>query len=114
MNNEITPSTPSAPPPPSIPPTATPVSNTKALVSLVLGILSLVCCGFFAGLPAVFLGRSELKAIDQGRAPESNRNLAKLGFIFGLIGTILSLIAITVYAVIFGFALIQGTGPRTF
>jgi hypothetical protein len=114
MNNETPTTTPPPINPTPLPPQLPASPNTRALVSLVLGILSLVCCGLFSGLPAVFLGRSELKAIDQGRAPESNRNLAKLGFILGLVGTILSLAAFTVYFIIFGFALMQGTGPKTF
>ena len=89
--------------------------NTKAIITLVLGILSLICCGFLAGIPAIFVGRSELKAIDEGRSPESNRTLAKVGFILGIVGTILSALATLAYVGIIIFAIIAGnTTPSSF
>jgi small-conductance mechanosensitive channel len=102
--------------PPAGPPGAK-TDNTKAIVTLVLGILSIVCCGFFAGIPAIFLGRSELKAIDEGRSLEQNRNLAKIGFILGIVGTILSILATLAYIGIIVLAIITGhqtSGPETF
>jgi small-conductance mechanosensitive channel len=104
-------------PTPAAPP-GTKSENTKAIVTLVLGILSIVCCGFFAGIPAIFLGRSELKAIDEGRSSEQNRNLAKIGFILGIVGTILSILATLAYIGIIVLAIITGqstgSGPETF
>lgn len=89
--------------------------NTKAIVTLVLGILSLICCGFFTGIPAIFVGKSELKAIDEGRSPETNRSLAKVGFILGIIGTILSCLGALAYGAIIAIAIITGTpSPSSF
>jgi small-conductance mechanosensitive channel len=91
--------------------------NTKAIVTLVLGILSIICCGFLAGIPAIFLGRAELKAIDEGRSPEQNRNLAKIGYILGIVGTILSILATLAYIGIIVLAIITGNqtgGAETF
>jgi small-conductance mechanosensitive channel len=109
---------PTAPVTPAAPPPGTKSDNTKAIVTLVLGILSIVCCGFFAGIPAIFLGRSELKAIDEGRSQEQNRNLAKIGFILGIVGTILSILATLAYIGIIVLAIITGQstggGPETF
>jgi hypothetical protein len=91
MDNSMIPPVPSSAqtviPPPASPP-ASPTS-TSAIMALVLGILSLACCGFFTGIPAIFLGRSELKAIEEGRNSESNRALAKIGMILGIIGTVI-------------------------
>ncbi len=112
-------------PPPSNPqptasapaaPGAKPQSNSKAVISLVLGILSLLCCGFFAGIPAIIVGRSEVKAIDEGRADPTNRNLAQIGWILGLVGTILSAIGALVYIGIIAMAIMQGKAmhPSTF
>lgn len=110
--SHATPVAPTSPPPGSKP------ENTKAIVTLVLGILSIVCCGFFAGIPAIFLGRAELKAIDEGRSPEQNRTLAKVGFILGIVGTILSILATLAYIGIIVLAIITGQsttgGPETF
>ncbi|KAB2842341.1 DUF4190 domain-containing protein, partial [bacterium] len=93
-----------------------PKNNTKAIMALVLGILSLLCCGFFAGIPAIIVGRSEVKAIDEGRGDPANRNLAQIGWILGLVGTILSAIGALVYIAIFAFAIMQGKAmnPSTF
>ncbi len=101
----------------TVPPSTTPPTSTssKALVSLILGILSLVCFGFLAGIPAIILGRMELKAIDQGLSPESNRNMAKIGYILGLIGTILTCLASLAYVVIIVIAVVSsGNMPKTF
>lgn len=111
------------PPPPTTPaqpvtpanPAGAGQNNSKAIIALVLGILSLACCGFFAGIPAIFVGRSELKAIDEGRSPESNRTLAKVGFILGIVGTVLSLLGTLAYVGIIIFAIISGNpSPSTF
>lgn len=87
---------------------ATSPDNTKSIISLVLGVLSLVCCGFFSGIPAIFVARSELKAVNEGRSHESNRTLSKIGLILGIIGTVLSLLGFLIYAVIFLGAFIFG------
>ena len=105
-------SVPTTPPPPPPPGTAQGASG-KAVAALVLGIMSLVCLGFLAGIPAIILGKMELKAIDQGQSPESNRNLAKIGFILGLIGTILTCLVSLAYVGIIVFAIMtSGSMPQ--
>lgn len=101
-----TPTAPNSSPTPTTP--ASKGENTKAIIALVLGILSLICCGFFTGIPAIFVGRSELKAIDQGLSPEGNRTLAKVGFILGIVGTILSLLGTLAYIGIIVVAIMSG------
>ncbi len=61
--------------------------NSLGVWSLVLGILSLVCCGLIAGIPAIILGNNSKKAEAEGRA--TNGNLGNIGFILGIIGTVL-------------------------
>jgi len=102
------PQTPASPPP--TPPTQGPgVDNTKAIVTLVLGILSIVlCCGPFTGVPAIFLGRSELRAIDEGRSSEANRGLAKVGYILGIVGTIMVTLAGLAYLAFIIFIISAG------
>ncbi len=95
---------PVAPPPP---PMAGQSSSGKAVAALILGILSLVCFGFLAGIPAIILGRMELKAIDQGLSPESNRTLAKVGYILGIVGTILTCLGLLAYIAIIVIAVIS-------
>ncbi|MDO8520233.1 MAG: DUF4190 domain-containing protein [Deltaproteobacteria bacterium] len=92
-------------PPPPITPSP---SSTSSIVALILGILSLTCCGFFTGIPAIFMGRSEMKAADQGKIAASNRTLAKVGMVLGIIGTALSLGGLILYAVLIAMGISAG------
>ena len=80
-------------------PGAAPVNTQKATWALVLGILSLVCCGFFTGIPAIIMGRNakaELEAAGQ------SGSTANIGMILGIIGTALSVLG-------FLFAIVTGS-----
>ena len=72
------------------------------MFSLILGILSLVCCGPFSGIPGAILGKMEMDAIKQGRSPESNMGMAKAGFWISIVGTALSILGF-ILAILFGF-----------
>ena len=90
-------------PPPGAPASAkSGGSSNKAVFSLVLGILSFVCCGPFTGIPGAILGKMEMDAIKQGRAPESNLGMAKAGFWISIAGTVLSILFF-ILALMFGF-----------
>jgi hypothetical protein len=72
-------------------------SSTQATTALVLGILSLVCCGIL-GPFAWYLGSQELKAIAAGSSPAAGEGLAKIGMILGILGTVyLCLIVLWVF-----------------
>ena len=73
--------------------------NAKALWSMILGILSLVCCGLFTGIPAIILGHMGKKEIDLAPG-QTGRGMAQAGFIMGIIGTVLSVVGFVIYAVI--------------
>lgn len=66
------------------------VDDTFGAWALVFGIVSLSCCGLFAGIPAILLGRMSMKARRNGLV--TNANLGRIGFIFGIIGTCLWII----------------------
>lgn len=68
--------------------------HPRGTTILVLGILSLVCCGLFTGIPAIVMGNSALKEIDAAPGRYSNRGSVKAGFICGIIGTALSAVGI--------------------
>ncbi|HLN76492.1 MAG TPA: DUF4190 domain-containing protein [Nocardioidaceae bacterium] len=97
------------PPPPPPPPGMggyPPQSNQKALWSMILGILSIVTCGIFAGIPAIILGGSARKEIAGSGGMQSGEGMAKAGVILGWIS-----VAITVLVIIFvviGTATSQG------
>lgn len=78
-------------------------TTTNTILALVFGILSLLCCGFFTGIPAIILGYSELKGIKEGRIAESNRIMAMIGMILGIVGTILGIIGSLFYVIGFAF-----------
>jgi hypothetical protein len=77
--------------------------QSQATTILVLGILSIVCCGLL-GIAAWIMGNNELKAIDEGRRPPENRGSANAGRICGIVGVALSAIGI-----IFGILAIAGS-----
>jgi hypothetical protein len=94
------PQPPTTPPPPPggygapPPPPAAGVPDGQAqksslpTISLVLGILSLVCLGFLAGIPAIitgFMGRKKAKMTGEGAG------MSLAGIITGAIGTVLSI-----------------------
>lgn len=80
----------------------------RGVLILVLGILSLVGCGFFTGIPAWIMGKGDLGRIDAGQVDPSGRSLTQVGMILGIIGTVFGLLGCIVYA-IFGL-LMAGAG----
>lgn len=89
-------------------------TSTKSIMALILGILSLVCCGFFAGIPAIILGKSEIKLIDEGKITENNRTIAKVGLILGIVGTVLSALGFLFYVVVIALGLSAGMMQHRF
>jgi hypothetical protein len=94
MSEIVPPPPPPPPPPPAVPPppgSFGPAGNTSknklGVWALVLGIVSILCCGLLAGIPAIILGLNSKKAQAQGLA--TNGNLGNVGFILGIIGSVL-------------------------
>ena len=79
--------------PPGPPPQSVAPNSSKATTSLVLGICSLVVCGFFLGIPAMIIGRQAKREIEESQGRLGGEGLATAGFITGLIGTIWSALA---------------------
>lgn len=69
-------------------------ASAKSIIAFVLGVLSILMLGFVAGVPAMILARHEEDKIRNGNSPLAGEMLAKLGFWLGLMGTILSGLAI--------------------
>ncbi len=81
-------------------------SNTPAVVSLVLGILSIpVACfygvGILFGIAAIVLSRMATKKVKAGQAGQGG--LAKAGLITGIVGIVVSVVVLALLAVGIGF-----------
>ena len=66
--------------------------DSKATTVLVLGILSIVLCGFLSGVPAWIIGSTELKNIKIGITDPSDKVIAQTGVVLGIIGTLFSVL----------------------
>jgi hypothetical protein len=73
-------------------------SNKKAIWSMVLGILGLLCCGFFTGIPAIILGRQGQSEIDASGGAQGGRGMATAGFVLGIIACVWGVVSIILYA----------------
>ena len=79
---------------------AAPPGNQKALISLILGIASLVCCGLIAGIPAAILGNMAKNEIAASGGTQGGAGMAQAGFILGIIGSIIWLLFGILYFVL--------------
>ena len=66
----------------------------RGTLILVLGILSLVMCGFFTGIPAWIMGRNDLRKIKDGLMDPEGEATTKGGMICGIICCVISLLSI--------------------
>lgn len=65
-------------------------TNQKAVWALVLGILSIICCGIFAGIPAIVLGNMAKNEVATTGQP--GRGLAQAGFVLGIISIVVTIL----------------------
>jgi hypothetical protein len=61
---------------------------------MVVSIVSLVLCCFPAGIVGTVLGKMELNAIQEGRAPRAGETMAKVGFYLGIVSIAVSALLI--------------------
>lgn len=64
-------------------------ASGRAIASLILSILGLIACAFFTSIPGMILGKMEMNAINQGKAPRAGEAIAKVGFYLGIAATVL-------------------------
>jgi tetrahydromethanopterin S-methyltransferase subunit C len=80
--------------------------NKRALWSLILGIVGIICCNLAAPF-AWYMGRNEVKAIDAGQGAKENRGMALAGMILGIIGTVLLVLGAIWFLFFGGMAVIS-------
>jgi hypothetical protein len=76
----------------------------RGTMILVFGILGLVIC-MPLGIVAWVMGNTDLKAMDAGTMDPEGRGITHAGKIIGMIATILAIIGIVLWFVIFAIAL---------
>lgn len=86
---------------PSLPPTPPKTNDGLSLTSLILGILSVIGCSIFSGIPAVITGHIALGRTKKDPAQYGGRGLALAGLIMGYVS-----IALLVLLVPIGAALV--------
>lgn len=84
-------------------------TSGSATTALVLGILSLVMCGLFTGIPAMIVGRNAKREIKQSGGRVGGEGVANAGIITGLIGTIISGLGILFFILIMVIGLSAST-----
>lgn len=83
-------------------------TNSKATTSMVLGIVSLVSCWFFTGIPAIIIGNRAKKEIEASGGVEDGEGMAQAGVIMGWIATVLSLLGLAFYVAMIAIILTVG------
>lgn len=76
------------------PPAAGGQDQTLAIVSLVCGVLSILCCGLLAGIPAIITGFMAKGRVDSNPAQYTGRGMAIAGIILGGISIVLTIIIV--------------------
>jgi thiol-disulfide isomerase/thioredoxin len=90
-----------------------PQTDGRAGIALVLGILSMTCAGFVAGIPAVILGLMAKRDIDRSGGTKTGTGLALGGVVTGVMGTLVSAaISLLVIAGIVSGASEAGNAPH--
>ncbi len=79
-------------------------TNKKAMWSMILGIVSLLCCGLFAGIPAIILSRSAKTEI--AATGQQGGGMATAGLVLGILAC--------VWSVIWVILLLTGNGSFSF
>jgi hypothetical protein len=82
------------------PPAASGQDQTLAIVSLVCGILGILCCGLFTGIPALITGYMAKNNVDSNPNQYGGRGLAVAGMIMGGISILFSILGIIYYIIL--------------
>jgi hypothetical protein len=96
------PGPPATPPPGQYGYAPPPPTSSKAVTALVLGIVGLASCPF-ASIPAIFVGRSATREIDASQGRLGGRGIATAGFVLGIVGTTIVVLAFLLVVVVFVF-----------
>lgn len=79
-----------------------PQDHPRGTLILILGILSIPCCGLFTGIPAWVMGHTARQEIQQNPGAYSNAGMVTAGWVCGIIGTVLSVVGIIIQILVIG------------
>lgn len=85
-----------------------PVAPHRGGLILTLGILSLVLCGIFTGIPAWIMGNNDLAQMRAGLMDRSGEGMTQAGRICGMISVILNLVGIGCFGISLLVGLLMG------
>ncbi|KRC63482.1 hypothetical protein ASE12_01125 [Aeromicrobium sp. Root236] len=66
--------------------------------SMILGIIGIVCCGFFTGIPALILSSQAKSEIRASGGSQTGQGMATAGFVLGIISIVFGVINIILLA----------------
>ncbi len=75
-----------------------PQQNKKALWSMILGIVGIVCCGFFTGIPALILGNQAKQEIAASGGTQTGEGMATAGVILGIVAIAFGVLGAILFA----------------
>jgi Domain of unknown function (DUF4190) len=78
---------------------ATPRTDGLAIASLIVGILSLLCCGVLLGPAAAIMGFIARNRIMQSGGAVGGGGMAMAGLILGIVGFLLWVVVVIIYGV---------------
>lgn len=82
---------------------------SNAVTALVLGILAFVMCGPFTAVPAIVIGRKAMREIDASQGQLGGRGMAQAGFVLGIVGTVIGVLALLLVIGVFAFGAVLTT-----
>jgi Domain of unknown function (DUF4190) len=88
---------------------APPQTDDKAVISLVLGVLSLVSFSILAGIPAIILGKTSRENIRASSGRLTGEGMATAGIVMGWVSVGLAGVLLLVVLLIVIFAVAAGT-----
>ena len=83
--------------------------KSQAVTSLVVGIISIFCCGIILAPFAIYRGAKAKRLIRENNIGQEHEGLAQAGFIIGIVALVLNIVGMLFYAI--GILAAVASGP---
>lgn len=84
--------------------------KAQATTSLIVGIISIFCCGIILAPFAIYRGAKAKRLIDESGVGQEHRGLAVAGFIIGIVALVLNIVGLLFYVLAAVMAAAQNRG----